>query len=135
MLPFSSTPINAVSNSNYRTKSKGVSSSSASVLSSSSSRMIQSTPHVKTPLFSMLPSASHVNSIIASEALTTIHSPPTKTEQQTTVLSTCKPPTSAGTTACQPNTCKNGGTCVIPGNYCKCEKIFAWHDCSVYVGK
>ena len=36
---------------------------------------------------------------------------------------------------CFLNTCKNGGTCVIPGNYCKCQKNFAWHDCSVNVGK
>ncbi|KAL9989114.1 hypothetical protein ACROYT_G003625 [Oculina patagonica] len=49
-------------------------------------------------------------------------------------ISTREPPTSAGTNACLPNTCKNGGTCVIPGNYCKCEKFFTWHDCSVYVG-
>ncbi|XP_078347608.1 low-density lipoprotein receptor-related protein 4-like [Oculina patagonica] len=178
ILPFSSTPINTVSNSNYQTESVNVIPSTTSVLRSSTSKtfssLSKSTPHMKTPLFSTHPSASCKTIIItsvapSSECDCSIYNPPVKTEQkisisstlpssslktsvsstsasisshnptthtkkQTTTPSTCKPPSSAGTTACLPNTCKNGGTCVIPGNYCKCEKIFAWHDCSVYVG-
>ncbi len=179
ILPFSSTPINTVSNSNYQTESVNVIPSTTSVLRSSTSKtfssLSKSTPHMKTPLFSTHPSASCKTIIItsvapSSECDCSIYNPPVKTEQkisisstlpssslktsvsstsasisshnptthtkkQTTTPSTCKPPSSAGTTACLPNTCKNGGTCVIPGNHCKCEKIFAWHDCSVYVGK
>lgn len=103
MLPFSPTPVNTVSSSNYRTE----------------------------PLSSTPPSASLKTSIPSNS----IRHTPTQTEQQTTVPSPCEPTTPTGTPQCIRNACKNGGTCVIPGNYCKCKKNFTWHDCSVNVGK
>ena len=139
MLPSSSTPVNTVSFSNYRTKVIDIISRPSTILSSPSREMIRlsdtPTSHMKTPVFSKLSSAALITSVLSPPASTTIHSPPTQTEQHSTVISTCQPPRPSATSGCLSNTCENGGTCVLPGNYCKCEKTFAWHDCSVYVGK
>ena len=88
-----------------------------------------------TTILSTLPSFSIKTSTLSSTKSSSIHHTTTQSGQQPTTPSTCAPPTSTRTTACLPDSCKNGGTCVLPGNYCKCEKGFAWHDCSVHVGK
>ena len=86
--------------------------------------------HWTEPLLSMSPSASHKT---FGPSISIRHTP-TQIVQQTTVSSSCEPTSPLGV-PCTPNACKNGGTCVTPGNYCKCQKNFAWHDCSVDVGK
>ena len=56
-------------------------------------------------------------------------------EKQTTVASTSQLPPTLAPSECRPGDCENGGTCVVPGYFCRCLKYYVWHRCSVYVGK
>ena len=91
---------------------------------------VSNSNHRTEPLLSMSPSSSQKTSVPSIS----IRHTPTQTVQQTTVPSSCEPTSPVGV-PCTRDACKNGGTCVTPGNYCKCQKNFVWHDCSIDVGK
>ncbi|KAL9989112.1 hypothetical protein ACROYT_G003623 [Oculina patagonica] len=81
----------------------------------------------------ILPSSSTPTSR-TSTSPTSIFNLSSSTVQRVTVSSTNEPPTPVSPTECRHNTCKNGGTCVVPGYFCKCQKYHVWNLCTVYVG-
>lgn len=102
------------------------------ILPSSATRSLSTTQR-QTPLLTPIASSSYRASV--SPSPTSAFKSPSSTVQRPTVSSTSEPPTPVGPTECRPNTCENGGTCVVPGYFCRCPKYYVWNGCAVYVGE
>lgn len=87
----------------------------------------------KTTTSSLAPTARTSSvPVVSSTRLPPSSSP---TEKQKTVSPTYESPPTPVPTECRAGTCRNGGTCIIPGYFCRCTKYYVWRLCTIYVGE